>query len=650
MCGIGGWLGTMPASEVRAHAMVSGLRHRGPDAHGHRCWPDAALVNTRLKVIDLSPEGDQPIGNETSSVWAVLNGEIYNHRDLRRWLQGRAHVFRGHSDTEVIPHLYEECGISFVARLEGMFALAVYDIESRRLILARDRLGIKPLFYTVQDTTENCALVFANELRTLAEFPGIDDTPEPQAIFDLLALTFVPAPETFYRGIRSLEPGHTLEASLVRDSIAVEIQPFHRWVVAPDLSLTAGAAVNRAEDLLYGAVSRQLESDVPLGSLLSGGIDSSLVTAAAQQGTASELRTFNVKFLEPAFDETWAARRVADHLETVHETLTMDVGEGTWDHVTALLEHCGQPFADPSLFPVHAVCRAMRRHVTVALAGDGGDEAFGGYESFWEAERIAQLQRLALPLWTAGAMLGGAISRIAPRVGVLSRRARDVADADDVGIVQALISHVRPEEQERLMLDHDLEPTRRWFEPRWDTVLPTSISRTERLSALLTEAHARLVLPSAFLFKVDIASMREGLEVRVPMLDEELFAFGLTLPHRLKVHGRTGKTVLREIAKRRLPQEIASKPKRGFGIPIDMWVSDTFRGQAREYLLDPGSQLNSHLARSAFQPIVEAFASGRRIRGVSRRGLYRRVVTLLSLQLSLESVKHRRQKMRPLRP
>jgi asparagine synthase (glutamine-hydrolysing) len=628
--------------------MASALRHRGPDAQGHRCWPDAALVSTRLKIIDLSPEGDQPLGNETATVWAVLNGEIYNHRDLRRWLEGRAHTFRGHSDTEVIPHLYEECGTKFVERLEGMFALAVYDTESGRLILARDRLGIKPLFYGVQETSESSALAFASELRTLVEFPGIDDTPEPQAIFDVLALTFVPSPETFYRGIRSLDPGHALEASIVRGSISWETQPFHRWIVAPDLSLTADAAVDRAQDLLSSAVGRQLESDVPLGCLLSGGIDSSLVSAAARAGAGSELRTFNVKFGEPAFDETWAARRVAEHLGTVHETLMMDVGEGSWDQVIAMLEHCGQPFADPSLFPVHAVCRAMRRHLTVALSGDGGDEAFGGYESFWEAERIAQLRRLPLPLWAVGASAAGAISRVAPRIGVLSERARDVAEADDLGIVQALISHVRPAEQERFMPGHDLEPTRRWFEPRWDTVLPTSISRIEQLSARLTEAHARLVLPSDFLFKVDMASMKEGLEVRVPMLDEQLFAFGLTLPHRLKVNGRTGKVILRQIADRTLPREIASKPKMGFALPMDTWVSDSFKAQARQYLLDRGSPLNSYLERSAFAPMVEAFADGKQLQGVSRRGLYRRVVTLLSLQLSLNSAKHRRQEKRAL--
>jgi asparagine synthase (glutamine-hydrolysing) len=623
--------------------MASALRHRGPDAHGHRCWPDAALVNTRLKIIDLSPEGDQPLGNETSTVWAVLNGEIYNHRDLRHWLQGRGHTFRGHSDTEVIPHLYEECGTKFVERLEGMFALALYDTESERLILARDRLGIKPLFYGVQETSENSVLAFASELRTLVQFPGIDDTPEPQAIFDVLALTFVPSPETFYRGIRSLEPGHTLEASRVRGSISRETHPYHRWIIAPEFSLAADAAVDRARDLLSSAVSGQLESEVPLGCLLSGGIDSSLVSAAARAGAGSGLRTFNVKFWDPAFDETWAARRVAEHLGTVHETLMMDVGDGSWEHVTGLLEHCGQPFADTSLFPVHAVCRAMRRHLTVALSGDGGDEAFGGYESFWEAERIAQLRRLPLPVWAVGARVADAVSRVAPRIGVLSERARDVAEADDLGIVQALISHVRPAEQERLMPGRDLEPTRRWFEPRWETVLPTSISRIERLSARLTEAHARLVLPSDFLFKVDIASMKEGLEVRVPMLDEQLFAFGLTLPHRLKVQGQTGKMILREIAARTLPQEIASKRKMGFALPMDTWVSDRFKAQVREYLLDPGSPLNSYLEPSAFEPMVEAFAGGKQIHGVSRRGLYRRVVTLLSLQLSLESAKHRRQ-------
>lgn len=637
MCGIGGWLGSMSDGPRYADDMVRALRHRGPDSQGIRSWPEATLVHTRLSIIDLSPTGAQPIANQEKTVWAVFNGEIYNHRDLRRELESRGHVFRGRSDSEVLPHLYQEEGPGFVSRLRGMFSLAIFDTRAKTLLLARDRFGIKPLFYAQAPHR----LAFASEVNALLALPGIDDRPDRQALYDFAALLYIPAPETFYRGIRALQPGEVLEARLTHDDISWKTRTFHQWAINPDPAITATQAVDRTDALVTVAVQRQMESDVPLGALLSGGIDSSLVSAAAQEAANRSLHTFNVRFSEQEYDETWAAVAVAQHIGSDHTTLDMDEVRGTWDHVTGLLQHAGQPFADTSLFAAHAVCRLMRQHVTVALSGDGGDEAFGGYNTFWQIARIARLQLLPAPLLHAASLL------LTPAAGLglvphrLLHRLREFENADDISVMQNLFSWIREDEHRRLCLDEGKQlPIRRFFEPKLDIRLPRGASRLERLSAAATETNLRLVLPNDFLFKVDTASMKESLEVRVPMLDEDLFAFGLTLPHRLKVSGRTCKLVLRGVADRRLPPAVARKPKWGFSIPIDTWVDASFKVRVRETLFGRTSRLPDVFRPEAYRPIIEAFCSGQLHPDISRQGLYQRVVMLLSVHLALSSKSH----------
>lgn len=633
MCGIAGWLGSLPESENYAARMARTLNHRGPDAHGIRSWPGATLVHARLSIIDLSAAGAQPMANEDGTVWTVFNGEIYNHRELRRCLENHGHIFRGHSDTEVLPHLYEEEGSDFVNRLRGMFALAIYDTRTRTLILARDRFGIKPLFYAPGKDQ----LAFASEIRALIELPGIDDRPDRQAIYDFAALFYIPAPETFYVGIRALQPGEMLEARLDDDRVSWKTKIYHRWRLAPDPTMSLDQAVERADELLTTAVRRQMESEVPLGSLLSGGIDSSLVSAAAQAALAGGLRTFNVKFADKKYDETWAATAVAEHIGSDHEILDMEEGQGTWDKVTALLLHAGQPFADTSLFAVNAVCRLMRRQVTVALSGDGGDEGFGGYDFYWWIATIAQVQRL--PSWFVS--LGSLPLVPLAHLELISRsfpeRFNGLAHADDTAIVQELFCWVREREHKALCRDTDLLPVRRLFEPRWEQHLPEGASRLERLSARATEFNIRLVLPNDFLFKVDIASMKESLEVRVPMLDEDLFGFGLMLPHHLKVIGRTCKRVLRGVAKRRLPPAVANKPKMGFAIPVDSWVDAEFKAHLGDTLLGAASRLSEFFNPEVYRPIVEAFYQGNRYPGMSRQGLYQRAIMLLAVSLTLSN-------------
>jgi asparagine synthase (glutamine-hydrolysing) len=379
-----------------------------------------------------------------------------------------------------------------------------------------------------------------------------------------------------------------------------------------------------------------MESDVPLGALLSGGIDSSLISAAAQKAVGNGIKTFNVRFSDRDYDETWAAVAVARHIGSDHTTLDMDSIRGSWDHVTGLLRHAGQPFADTSLFAAHAVCRLMREHVTVALSGDGGDEGFGGYNVYWQIARIARLQLLPAPMLRAVAALLAPASMMGTVPSRWSQRLREFEGADDISITQNLFSWIREDEHKRLCLDEGkVLPIRRFFEPQLCDI-PQRASRLERLSALVTEANIRLVLPNDFLFKVDTASMRESLEVRVPMLDEDLFGFGLSLPHRLKVRGRTCKRVLREIAARHLPTDVARKPKWGFAIPIDTWVDDAFKVRLRSTLLDSGSRLPEFFRFETYRPMVETFCNGGVHPNISRQGLYQRVIMFLALHLALD--------------
>jgi asparagine synthase (glutamine-hydrolysing) len=514
-----------------------------------------------------------------------------------------------------------------------MFACAIYDVRRRTLLLVRDRFGIKPQFYAVT----GASVAFASELRPLLHLPGVNTATNRQAVHDFTALGYIPAPATFYQGIQTLEPGCWLEAAQDTDgAVSITRRRFHAWRVSVDPTRRVDDLVDRAESLVRGAVARQLESDVPLGSLLSGGIDSSLVSTAAQAAARGGLRTFNVRFAETAYDETWAAEAVAAHIGSRHTALDLSTTPGSWDDVTSLLLHTGQPFADTSLFGVNAVCRAMRRHVAVALSGDGGDEGFGGYDTFWQIERILRFQHLSQTTWAPVSGLLGPLEALGVVSRRLAHRVQEVRAADDTQLLQSLLCWVGPDEHRMLCQpDADMLPVRRWFEPQWEYELPRSATHLERLSAYVTEMYTRLTLANDFLFKVDIASMRESLEVRVPMLDEDLFEFGLSLPHSRKVRRRACKTVLRAVAARWLPATVARKAKRGFAVPVDTWVTDEFKHTCREVLLDGSSPLADLLRPEAYRPLVGAFCDGTPYSGISRPGLYQRAIMLLSLHLHL---------------
>jgi asparagine synthase (glutamine-hydrolysing) len=632
MCGIAGWVGEPIQAPEVVERMIDRLYHRGPDAQATKVFTDATLIHTRLSIIDLSPAGAQPMSNEDGSIWVVFNGEIYNHAEVRERLLQKGHTFRGRSDTEIIPHLYEEYGSHFVDYLKGMFTIAIWDSRKKRMTLARDRFGIKPLFFSFT----NRRLAFASEIGALREVPNIDCSPNRQAIRDFAALFFIPAPQTFYKGISALAPGEILEASWEDHRIVCNVRPYHKWTIQPDMNLSLSEAVERAEHLLDEAVRSQLESDVPLGTFLSGGIDSSLITRAAQQ--FRPVQSFNVRFADSKYDETSAALEVARHVGSDHTTLSMDNSSGTWDYVTSILTQAGQPFADTSIFAVSEICQLMRKHLTVALSGDGGDEGFGGYRTFNQIDQIARLQQVPSVISPVLTSSFHWLTKLNLAPQRYSQRFLDLSEADDIGIMENLHTWIRPAELESLCQDQDLLPVRRWFQTEWDHQLPENSSRIETLSALETEIRMRLFLPNDYLFKVDTASMRSSLEVRVPLLDEDLIDFGLTLSHRLKVYRNRGKRVLRGVARKQLPKAVVTKRKQGFEVPVDHWVDGSFRDCTREYLLSPNSRLSEYFRPEAYKPIVEAFCNNESIPEISRAGLFGRVTMLLSVELSLASV------------
>jgi asparagine synthase (glutamine-hydrolysing) len=633
MCGVAGSLGHLHISSDERDLILRSLRHRGPDGGGAKIWPDAALLHTRLRIIDLSATGDQPMSNEDGSVWTVFNGEIYNHHALRAELEEDGHSFRGRSDTEVLPHMYEQYGEEMFSRLRGMFSIAILDRRRGRLLLGRDRFGIKPLFYA----TGRDFVAFASEIEALRLFPGTDLAPDPQAIADFAALLFVPAPLTIHRGIRAVCPGELLDCRLEADGhVRARTRRFHTFSTAPNPELTFEDAVQQASALVEDAVVRQLESDVPLGALLSGGIDSSLVSLFAQRHVPGDLLTFNVRAPDPSYDETWAAQAVAATIGSRHRTLEMDENPGTWEGVTSVLRHAGQPFADTSLFAVDAISGAMRKHVTVALSGDGGDEGFGGYDAYWQLATIDRFRAAPPLLWHAAARVVDPLAHLRVVRPGLARRMRDLAGGDDTAVLQTIFSWIREREHRTLLVDPLVaESPRRLFEPCWEYAAGRENHSLDRLSAHAAEVNIRLILANDFLFKVDTASMRHSLEVRVPMLDEDLIDFGLTLPHTLRVDGRKGKRVLRGVAARHLAPSIVERPKQGFGVPVDRWVDDRFTENLQGVLLDASSPVADYLDRRVYVPWVNAFCDGQRAVAISREGLYQRIVMLLALDLSL---------------
>jgi len=635
MCGIAGrfhptQLPPDPGWRQRADGL---LAHRGPDGTGHFLDANCELVHRRLAIIDLTPTGDQPMPNEDGSVQVVFNGEIYNHIELRKDLEAQGHRFRGTSDTEVLAHLYEEEGPAMAGRLRGMFAFAIYDRRRRSLLLARDRHGIKPLYYAAREG----GVLFASEIKAILAADGASPEIDRQACYDFIGLGYVPEPASGFVGLRMLPGGTTLLVD-ARGEHAGTIDPLR---AEPEEHLDLDEAVEAVEKALLRAVSEQSRADVPVAALLSGGIDSSLVVAALCRATSATPSTFNVRFPESGFDETQMAQSVAQRYGTRHKTIDVDETVLAPDSVAALLRHFDQPFADSSLIPTYAVCRAIRDSgIVCTMSGDGGDEAFGGYASFWRLNVLHCLMRLPgharSLLERAGRMLEPVTSDLGRQLAKLVRLA-GVATGDTARLFAGFYNYLSEPQKEELVLKEarsGLLPADRIF----GAFRPAGVKDLETLSVRLTKAIFADSLPGDMLRKVDMMSMRASIEVRVPMLDEEIVRCGLRLPHRLKTDGRKGKLVLRALARRWLPSRVAAHRKQGFSIPLDRMVGPAFHDMLAEFLLSGGARIGTFLDTRVVELWVKWFRDareGRRVGALSRGGLYQRVFILLALEIWL---------------
>ncbi len=578
MCGIAGYAALDPRRPLDpgpVRAMLRCLAHRGPDDEGVHCAPGIVLGHRRLSVIDLSG-GHQPLFGVTEQTAIIANGEIYNYRELRLDLERRGHRFRTASDTEVAAHAYDAWGLDFLERLDGMFALALWDGARRRLVLARDRLGEKPLFWTLTDGL----LLFGSELTALTAHPAVSQEIAPASLSAYLALEYVPAPDTILKGVCKLEPGAmlVLENGRAQQKAYWRLDPRVRQPVPP-----YAEAVRTLRRHLEHAVESRLVSDVPLGIFLSGGIDSSTVAALAAR--AGALETFSIGFEEASFDESRWAREVAQRIGSRHHERVVR-GSEMAELVPGLGRMLDEPLGDASILPTSVLARFAREHVTVALGGDAGDELFAGYPMH-QAQRVARWARL-LP-----SPLHRAADAVAARLPVSHGNFSTVfrlrsflrGSAASPPFNHALwMSSFSPAEQDAL-----LEPeVRAAADPEGAALL--AFRRAWQASAgapLLARAghlDAMTYLANDILMKVDRASMAVALEVRAPFLATDVVEFAFSLPDAYRMRGLTGKRILRDAVRDLLPESVLARPKKGFGMPVAAWLNGPLRSLAGDML------------------------------------------------------------------
>jgi asparagine synthase (glutamine-hydrolysing) len=602
MCGIAGQArgGGGAVAEQTIAAMCAAQEHRGPDQRGLHVDEGIGLGIQRLRIIDLAT-GDQPVTNEDGSVTVVLNGEIYNYAELRRELAGRGHRLATRGDTEVIAHLYEELGVECLQRLHGMFAFALWDSRRRRLLLARDRVGKKPLFYSLRDG----ALSFASELPALLQDPDVPREIDPQALDAYLAYGYVPAPLSVFRDVAKLPPAHRL----VYEDGTTTIERYWRLDYAAKRRFADERELHEEiRASLRAAVARRMVADVPVGAFLSGGIDSSAVVAAMAEQSPQPVKTFSIGFADERFDELPRARLVAERFDTEHHELVVE--PDAVEMLPKLARHYGEPFGDHSALPCFYLSQLAREHVTVALNGDGGDESFAGYQRYSSNLLAARLEALPaglreglsaaaglLPASTDPRALSRRVQRFAGRLaGDRQRRYLDqvcVFGASERAALYTpqLAAQVAPGAEQAL-----LGP---WREA----------SGHELLDQLL-EVDATVYLPGDLLTKIDIATMAFSLEARSPLLDHELMELAASLPPSQKARGARRKIALRGALRGWLPDAVLDGPKRGFELPVDRWLRGELAPFAREVLLDRESVERGWLRRDGVESLLDRHLAG----------------------------------------
>src|ERR671926_612440 len=606
MCGIVGLVnldGRAASAELLAR-MNRAIFHRGPDEDGVYLKEHVGLAMRRLAIIDLKG-GQQPISDEAGTAFIVYNGEVYNYRDVKRELEARGHRFHTDCDTEVVLHAYLEYGEDAPKHLRGMFAFAIWDERKRELFVARDRVGKKPLLYA---RTAN-AFVFGSEFSALLLHPSVSREIDRAALDDYLTFMCVPAPQTAYRDIRKLEPGHSL--TLTADG---EIRTRRYW--EPDFSkkvrLSEEEAGERALELLREAVRVRLMSEVPLGAFLSGGIDSSAVVALMAEESSGPVKTFSIGFEEQDFSELHHARRVAERVGAEHHEFV--VRPDALEILPTLVEHYGEPYADSSAIPTYYVARETRRHVTVALNGDGGDECFAGYERYAAmqlAERYHRLPGLLRKGFAEGAV-GLLPSSELKRSRVRSlKRFLQAASLPPVERYLRWISVFDFDAKQDLYTEefrreNEGRGAARWLAPWFARANGAGVVDASLLTDTMT------YLPNDLLVKVDIASMAVSLEARSPFLDHHVIEFAASLPENLKLRGLTTKYILKKTLTKLLPPENLKRGKMGFGVPVGHWFRGEMQGFLRETLLSERSARRGLFRPESVRQLVELHTRGER--------------------------------------
>jgi len=576
MCGICGIFETEPSGQVTqdfVRRMTNTILHRGPDDEGIYTAPGIGLGFRRLSIIDVAG-GHQPISNEDGSIWVMLNGEIYNYTELREDLLSRGHTFVTRSDTESIVHLYEEYGEDCFRRLRGMFAIALWDSRTRKLLLARDRVGKKPLFYSWNGKR----ILFGSELKCLLAADGIPRTVDTQALTDYFSFGYIPAPKTIYRDVRKLMPGHYLVASEkdVRETCywdisfgATEERPEEEWCQA-------------IKQALCEATRIRLMSDVPLGAFLSGGVDSSAIVALMSRLMNRSVTTCSISFQEAEYNEAEYARAIADKFHTDHHEQT--VQPQALEVLDKLVWHYDEPFADSSAIPTYYVSWVARQNVTVALGGDGGDENFAGYRRYY-FDRMENQLRGYVPASLRRAVFGP-LGRYYPPLAWAPRVFRGKATFQSLsrspleGYFNS-ISYFRPDEKKKL-LSPDFSSNLNGYDSMGVLQHYYDRSGSDDLLSRIQYVDIKTYLTDDILAKVDRASMAVSLEVRAPLLDHRLMELAAAIPSQLKLRARTGKYIFKKAMADVLPQDILDRRKQGFAIPLDRWFRQELKDVAWE--------------------------------------------------------------------
>jgi asparagine synthase (glutamine-hydrolysing) len=581
--------------------MCQTLIHRGPDDEGAYIQGPVGLGMRRLSVIDLN-SGHQPIHNEDHTVWVVLNGEIYNYRELRKDLQGRGHSFYTGTDTEVIVHLYEEVGSKCPEKLRGMFAIALYDERRQTLLLARDRLGKKPLHYALQDGR----LWFGSEIKALLAVAPKLAEPDPAALLQYFSFGYIPDPRTAFAPIRKLPPGHRLE---YRNREAMIGQYWDLPAYGTHQPSSEESALEQLETLLTDAVRLRLVSDVPLGALLSGGVDSSLVVALMAQSGSARVKTFSVGFKDRAFDETAHARSVAEQFQTEHHELIVEPNiDETLQMLTRTLE---EPFGDSSMVPTFHICRMARQHVTVALSGDGGDELFAGYDRYavhMDREKFGQL-----PAW-AGRQFRERMYPHLPSAMKGRRLAYNLSFSPSDRYLDS-ITHLSID-RDRMLFSDEL---RAWAQNGMNPTEPFRIYFNQAPAqddlGRIMYLDSKTYLPADILTKVDRMSMLNSLEVRCPLLDHVFVEWAAGLPSSWKLRLKQPKYLLKKLAGRLgVPKQVLHRPKQGFAMPLAQWWRKDLAPGLLDLLTEPRTLQRGYFNPASVRELVHQHRSSQRDR------------------------------------